>query len=177
MLILLYSDTNYNLDGFRATFSVTNCLNNCSSNGLCVNHSCLCTNQWSGVDCSIQLCNCGDDENRGFCDKNKCKCFDGFSGQSCSLHKHNFKSSQWHWITNGSQSFTPRAAHNAIYSEETDEMYIFGGYDLNNVIWKMEIYNFKKNQWFDEKGQLLKVDVSVNKCKYYLVKKIFMFKF
>lgn len=160
MLILLYSDTNYNLDGFRAIFSITNCVNNCSSRGLCLNHSCLCTGDWIGVDCSVQSCNCGDKENRGFCDKNGCKCLNGFTGQSCSLHSSNFKPSQWHWLTNGSQSFTPRAAHSALYSEETDELYIFGGYDLNRVLGDMEVYRFKESRWVDANGRALKVDVS-----------------
>lgn len=162
MLIQLYSDTNYNLEGFRAIFSITNCLKNCSSNGLCINHSCLCTGDWTGLDCSVQTCNCGDEENRGFCDKNRCKCLNGFTGQSCSLHEKTSKSSQWHWLTNGTQSFTPRAAHTAIFNEMNDELYVFGGYDLNRVLGNLEIYKFKENQWVDIDGKLIDINVSIS---------------
>jgi multipile epidermal growth factor-like domains protein 8 len=160
MLILLYSDTNYNLDGFRAVFSVTNCLNNCSKNGLCSNHECLCTGDWSGIDCSTKVCNCGDAENRGFCHKNGCKCLNDFSGQSCSLHKFKAETSQWFWLTNGTQSFTPRAAHTAVYSDESDELFVFGGYDLNRVLGAMEVFQFKENRWIDGNGKVLEVEVN-----------------
>jgi hypothetical protein len=61
MLVLLYSDTNYVLDGFRAEFSITECPNNCSNHGLCYEHSCVCESDWGGYDCSKKLCpdNCG----------------------------------------------------------------------------------------------------------------------
>ncbi|KAL7013836.1 hypothetical protein ACKWTF_015609 [Chironomus riparius] len=156
MLILLYSDTNYNLDGFRAVFSITNCLNNCSSNGLCINHSCLCTDDNTGSDCSIKACDCGDKENRGFCDKNNCKCLNGYTGQTCSLHPINSEASQWHWLSNLTQSFTPRTAHTAIYHEKTDAVYLFGGYDLNRVLDEMEIFRFKDNKWVDVNGSDIK---------------------
>lgn len=156
MLILLYSDTNYVLDGFRAEFSVTNCLHNCSSLGLCSNHSCLCTGDLMGQDCSAKACDCGDDENRGFCEIDRCECRNNFSGQTCSLHKRNPNPSQWHWLTNNSNSFSKRLAHTAIYHEASDSVYIFGGYNLNNVIRSMEIFRFKTSLWEDENGILLK---------------------
>lgn len=156
MLILLYSDTNYNLDGFRAVFSVTNCLNNCSSNGLCANHLCLCKGDWSGIDCSAQICNCGE---RGFCDKNGCKCSKNYAGHSCTLGKYDPEPSKWHWLSNGTISFTPRAAHTAIYHEETDEVFIYGGYDLNRVLGDMEIYQFNQSRWVDANGKTLKMEI------------------
>jgi hypothetical protein len=63
-------------------------------------------------------------------------------------------------LTNGSQSFTARAAHSVIYSEKTDELYMFGGFDLNRILGDMEIYKFKESRWVDSNGKLLKVDVS-----------------
>ena len=86
MLILLYSDTNYVLDGFYAEFSVTSCPNNCSKHGMCINNTCFCENYWGGRDCSRPLCpnNCG---NGGICDEKRCQCHKGWSGQACSLHK------------------------------------------------------------------------------------------
>ena len=86
MLILLYSDTNYVLDGFHAEFSVTNCPNNCTHHGKCINNTCFCENDWGSKDCSRALCpnNCSQ---AGICGIKRCKCKDGYSGQSCSLHK------------------------------------------------------------------------------------------
>lgn len=79
MLILLYSDTNYVLNGFRAEFSVTDCPNNCSSHGECHNHRCFCENDWGGEDCSHRLCpdDCGRDKGHGNCEIGKCVCRDG----------------------------------------------------------------------------------------------------
>lgn len=55
MLVLLYSDTNYVLDGFRAEFFVTDCPNNCSRNGMCYRNQCFCDSDWGGLDCSRRL--------------------------------------------------------------------------------------------------------------------------
>lgn len=86
MLILLYSDTNYVLDGFRAEFSVTDCPNNCTHHGKCINNTCFCENDWGGKDCSRALCpnNCSQ---AGNCGMKRCECSNEYSGQSCSLHK------------------------------------------------------------------------------------------
>ena len=50
---------------------------------------------------------------------------------------------------------TPRAAHTAIYSSETDSLYVFGGYDLNYVLSDLEVYRFGTSQWEDEYGVIL----------------------
>lgn len=86
MLILLYSDTNYVLDGFHAEFSVTDCPSNCTNHGKCIDNTCICENGWGGRDCSRSLCpnNCGIG---GSCGSKRCNCHKGYSGQSCSLHK------------------------------------------------------------------------------------------
>lgn len=86
MLILLYSDTNYVLDGFHAEFSVTNCSNNCTNHGKCIDNTCFCENDWGGRDCSRALCpnNCSYN---GECGLKRCDCQNGYSGQSCSLHR------------------------------------------------------------------------------------------
>lgn len=156
MLILLYSDTNYVLDGFRAEFSISNCLNNCSDDhGICLNHSCLCTGDWMGQDCSVKSCDCGVLENRGICNQDRCECRDGFSGQSCTLRKENPEPSQWHWLTNSSHSISKRAAFSAVYHETSDSVYVFGGYDLNNVIGSLEIFKFNTSTWEDENGNVI----------------------
>lgn len=76
MLILLYSDTNYVLDGFKAEYFISNCLNDCSNHGACVNHTCICTGNWTGSDCSYAPCpnDCGKSQDRGECNKNVCDC-------------------------------------------------------------------------------------------------------
>uniref|UniRef100_A0A1B0CSP3 Multiple epidermal growth factor-like protein 8 n=2 Tax=Lutzomyia longipalpis TaxID=7200 RepID=A0A1B0CSP3_LUTLO len=157
MLILLYSDTNYVLDGFKAEFSVTNCPNNCTNRGKCVNHKCICHGDWMGVDCSGNACpdRCGEDEGHGVC-SGECKCRDEFSGQSCSLHKSHPVGNEWHWLSNSIEGLSPRAAHTAVYVPETDSLYVFGGYDLNNVLSSLQIYRFEKSRWEDEWGMKLK---------------------
>jgi len=37
------------------------------------------------------------------------------------------------------EGMTQRAAHSAIYLEEEDALYVFGGYDLNNVINSLQV--------------------------------------
>lgn len=155
MLILLYSDTNYVLDGFRAEFSITNCLNNCTNRGLCLKHSCFCTGEYIGQGCDERACDCGDDENRGFCEKDRCECRNEFAGQSCTLHKSNSAPSQWHWLTNGTNSFSKRAAHTAIYHQPSDSVYIFGGYNLNNVMASLETFQFRTSTWMDQEGNIV----------------------
>lgn len=50
---------------------------------------------------------------------------------------------------------TSRAAHTAVYINEVDSLYIFGGYDLNRVLDNLEIYRFNTSQWEDERGRVL----------------------
>lgn len=152
MLILLYSDTNYVLDGFRAEFSITNCLNNCTDRGLCLKHSCFCTGEFIGQDCSERACDCGDNENRGFCEKDRCECRNDFAGQTCSLHRNSSAPSQWHWLTNGTKSFSRRAAHTAFYHEPSDSVFIFGGYNLNEVLSSLEVFQFNTSSWLSNKS-------------------------
>ena len=98
MLILLYSDTNYVLDGFRAEFFVTNCPNNCSDHGMCSPlHKCYCEGTWGGDDCGLDLCpeGCGRDQQRGECKMNRCRCERGYSGQACSLYRGDQTGNKW----------------------------------------------------------------------------------
>lgn len=88
MLVLLYSDANYVLDGFRAEYSISECLGNCSGRGTCVAHSCVCESEWAGPDCSVSLCPnaCSANNGGGVCARNgSCLCYPGRSGVSCSL--------------------------------------------------------------------------------------------
>lgn len=154
MLILLYSDTNYVLEGFKAEFRVSNCPNNCSGQGKCVGHQCVCHGDWIGTDCSLHACPdaCGLAEGRGMCLKEHCRCNEGFSGKSCSLHSHEPPGNEWHWMSTFQGGLSPRAAHTAVYVAQTDALYVFGGYDLNNVLGSLQIYSFNKSTWEDEWG-------------------------
>lgn len=64
-------------------------------------------------------------------------------------------SKRWHWLAHSEGGMTPRAAHTAIYSSETDSLYVFGGYDLNYVLSDLEVYRFGTSQWEDEYGVIL----------------------
>ena len=70
MTIVLFSDTNYVLEGFRADFSVTSCPHNCTEHGACgeEHHVCECEKNWSGLDCSVPVCseNCGNGSGENF---------------------------------------------------------------------------------------------------------------
>ncbi|XP_058808805.1 multiple epidermal growth factor-like domains protein 8 isoform X2 [Phymastichus coffea] len=154
MLILLYSDTNYVLDGFHAEFSVTDCPNNCTNHGKCINNTCFCENDWGGKDCARPLCpnNCGTG---GICGLKQCQCHNGYSGQSCSLHKTHPEGNRWHWLAHSESGMTPRAAHTAVYISESDSIYVFGGYNLNYILSDLEIYRFSVSQWEDDYGTVL----------------------
>lgn len=158
MLVLLYSDTNYVLDGFRAEFSITDCPNNCSNHGVCFNHRCICDNDWGGQDCSKKLCpdKCGNHLGRGSCKQGeRCICNPLYSGQACNLFKNDSTGNKWHWLSHSEGGLQPRAAHSAVYMEETDSLYIFGGYNLNTVLANLEVYHFRTSTWKDENGQIL----------------------
>ncbi|XP_049313887.1 multiple epidermal growth factor-like domains protein 8 [Bactrocera dorsalis] len=156
MLILMYSDTNYVLDGFRASYYISNCLNNCHNHGKCVGHQCVCHGEWVLPDCESEACpnKCGESQGRGKCVKGICHCEKGFSGRLCDLYI-NPQGGNWRWLATDAEGMTPRAAHTAVYLEEHDALYVFGGYDLNNVINSLQIYRFSSSQWVDEWGLLL----------------------
>uniref|UniRef100_A0A182QTX8 Multiple epidermal growth factor-like domains protein 8 n=1 Tax=Anopheles farauti TaxID=69004 RepID=A0A182QTX8_9DIPT len=154
MLILLYSDTNYVLEGFRAEFSVTNCPNNCTGRGRCVEHACFCDRGWIGSDCSLNACpsRCGEDERRGICAGDRCECSKDYLGQSCGLHRTNPAPKEWHWLSSSKIGLPPRAAHTAVYYEPADALYVFGGYNLNEVFDSLYVFRFDRNHWEDEWG-------------------------
>lgn len=64
-----------------------------------------------------------------------------------------FLLSRWHLLSHSEGGFTARAAHSAVYLKETDSLYVFGGFDLNNVLGDLVVYQFKLSQWEDESGK------------------------
>lgn len=63
-----------------------------------------------------------------------------YSGESCSLKKNDKVGNSWHWLSRTESGMTRRAAHSAVYVNHTDSLYVFGGYDLNNVLGLLEVY-------------------------------------
>ncbi|ENN77377.1 hypothetical protein YQE_06202, partial [Dendroctonus ponderosae] len=176
MLLLLYSDTNYVLDGFRAEYAISACPGNCTGRGYCLKGRCVCNGaEWGGIDCSRRLCpngkqcfirlfkfkhlflDCGRHERpvRGHCNKGRCLCRSGYSGRACSLPEGNPGGNQWHFLAQSGEGLRPRAAHSAVYVEITDSLYVFGGYDLNHVLADLEVYNFQSSSWRDSNGSEL----------------------
>ena len=62
---------------------------------------------------------------------------------------------RWHWLSHPDGGLSPRAAHTAVYHKETDSLYVFGGYNLNNVLSNLEVYRFETSRWEDEHGNEL----------------------
>lgn len=57
MLLHLFSDANYNLLGFNASFRFSLCPGGCGSHGQCrAPGVCACEPGWGGPDCSLQEC-------------------------------------------------------------------------------------------------------------------------
>lgn len=62
MLLHLFSDANYNLLGFNASFRFSLCPGGCRSHGHCrPSGVCACEPGWGGPDCGLQECSayCG----------------------------------------------------------------------------------------------------------------------
>lgn len=62
MLLHLFSDANYNLLGFNASFRFSLCPGGCRSHGQCQPSGvCACEPGWGGPDCGLQECSayCG----------------------------------------------------------------------------------------------------------------------
>lgn len=153
MLILLYSDTNYVRNGFEATFSVAPCPRNCSNQGLCQNHRCICDTLWTGSSCEDPLCpsDCGSAEGRGECNMNgtqtpRCECRSGYSGADCSLPDSNKNGgNSWHLVS--SSEVTARASHSGTYVQHMDSFYVFGGFTFRQVLGDTLVFSFRDNQW------------------------------
>lgn len=68
----------------------------------------------------------------------------GYSGKACALHIENNVGNEWHYLASAYSGLTPRAAHSAIYIKETDSLYVYGGYDLNNILGSLQVtWDFK----------------------------------
>ncbi|XP_055954420.1 multiple epidermal growth factor-like domains protein 8 [Patella vulgata] len=150
MLLYLFSDRNYMKDGFEARYTVLDCPKNCSNNGKCINHTCHCVDYY-GEACDKLRCpdNCS---NHGNCTatspKGKtCVCEEGFIGPDCGVSTDNENGSQlWNRVTADDEA-PPRTAHTGVFQPSTNCLWIFGGFNLNNVLNDLIKFCFKDNKW------------------------------
>ena len=135
MLVYFYSDRNYVLTGFQATYTVTECPYNCSGHGSCnpATHQCTCGSGYKGVGCEVEYCPdmCGIVDSLGVCHTSQqhCECSQGNTGYSCSLSLYDTEEGQstWHSLSPENTGFSGRAGHAGCFIEQTNSMYIFGG--------------------------------------------------
>ena len=69
MLINLYSDLDYSLEGFVANYTVENCTQGCSGHGTCKDGFCQCDKLWHGKACDLEACPllCLEGQGQGRC--------------------------------------------------------------------------------------------------------------
>ena len=95
LLVLLYSDTNYVMSGFSASWAASPCPASCSGHGTCDEERgiCECEPTFSGPDCGLPLCpdSCGSSAGWGRCGAEpgggfRCQCRGDFVGDDCSFN-------------------------------------------------------------------------------------------
>ena len=151
MLIYFYSDRNYVLEGFKASYTITDCPFNCSGNGQCdvPTHKCHCYSGFSGTSCDIPVCphNC---LSHGTCDmiKEKCTCEQGYTGMDCSLATNSSDGqSTWYQLAPEGVGFGARTGHAGAFIARSNSLYIFGGNTLNSLLNDLVQYDFSDNTW------------------------------
>ncbi|XP_039249986.2 multiple epidermal growth factor-like domains protein 8 [Styela clava] len=150
MLVYLFSDINTDFDGFEASFTISECLNNCSGHGRCFRQRCSCNEGWTGSDCSQHACphNCENGKCRTETRSKKCNCRPGYIGTGCRMDTFYDDKGGW-WTTVYDYKDEPgskgRAAHTGVFIYPN--FYIFGGYDLNKPLGELLRYNFEVNEW------------------------------
>lgn len=152
MVVLLYSDTNYVLEGFSAEYSITDCPQNCSNHGHCINHTCVCEVAFTGEACEFEACpdQCGFTESRGWCEKidgqYQCVCSQGFMGLDCGLDTKSSVGNAWHTLNHGNQALQ-RTAHGGVYLKKFNKFYTFGGFDLNTPLGDLLAFDLNASKW------------------------------
>ncbi|KAM8927354.1 multiple epidermal growth factor-like domains protein 8 [Pelodytes ibericus] len=151
MLLHLFSDANYNLLGFNATYIFSLCPQGCSGHGLCQeNKQCLCDSGWGGAGCQIPDCRSYCNPQHGTCNKDtqRCVCSPGYMGEKCDLSlADNQGAGTWYNVSRLDSPFSPRTAAAGAFLPPTNGLYIFGGLDLNSALGDLVIYNFTSNTW------------------------------
>ncbi|XP_028836876.1 multiple epidermal growth factor-like domains protein 8 [Denticeps clupeoides] len=151
MLLHLFSDANYNLLGFNATYSFSLCPGACGGHGRCdiATSRCQCHQGWGGADCTTPLCSLACHKH-GHCDEKgeRCNCSSGFVGQNCLLGLLDDNGAgEWFEVSGGDARIPPRTASAGVYLPSTKSLYMFGGFDLNRPLGDLLQYNFATNLW------------------------------
>lgn len=60
---------------------------------------------------------------------------------------------RWHDLYQG--GIYPRAAHSVVYISEVDSLYVFGGYDLNNILGDLVVFRFNSSMWYDQNDNII----------------------
>lgn len=68
-----------------------------------------------------------------------------------------------------------RVAHSAVYISETDSLYVFGGYDLNNVFGDLVVFRFNTSTWYDSNDNVIGNYTSINNNKLIVKEKLNFF--
>ena len=152
MLLYLYSDRNYLKEGFEANYYIYNCPWNCSERGVCVNHTCRCRAGFYGDACQHQVCvdRCNG---HGACTAvsrtvRRCECDAGYAGHSCNLSlEDGAGQGVWTTVQPSGSGFKGRTSHTAVFMENSDCLWVFGGFDLNSVLNDLSHYCFHTNGW------------------------------
>ena len=151
MLIYLFSDRNYQREGFQVKYTIQDCPLNCSGNGHCIDHVCICDTRFSGRACEMEICpgECGA---HGNCDNSdnvrRCRCDPGYSGYLCNISLNDAAGSeQWYTLAPAGSGFEARSAHAGAFLSHTNCLYIFGGFTLNNILNDLMKFCFDENHW------------------------------
>ena len=150
MLLHLFSDANYNLLGFNASFRFSLCPGGCQNHGQCKSPGvCVCEPGWGGPDCGLQECSayCGS---HGTCASTlgPCRCEPGFLGRACDLHLwENQGAGWWHSVSAGDPAFSARIGAAGAFLSPPGLLAVFGGQDLNKALGDLVLYNFSTNTW------------------------------
>ncbi|XP_076804825.1 multiple epidermal growth factor-like domains protein 8 isoform X1 [Clavelina lepadiformis] len=154
MLIYFMSDNNYERSGFAANFFIYSCPNNCSSQGRCLKsyNRCQCSYKWVGDDCSMPICP-SDCYPHGTCNlddgSKTCICNFGYIGIGCEMPREGQELADTFILvynnTFNEGKSTGLAGHAGAYVDPY--LWIFGGYDLNNVRGDLFQFNFTVNVW------------------------------
>lgn len=153
MLVYLFSDRNYERQGFNASYSIQDCPLNCSNKGHCVDHQCQCILGRTGESCERDQCpeNCGhgkcvvsDDDNS----TSVCECDKGYIGYSCNISLNSTEGSDvWYTVLPEGMGFDPRTAHAGAFIPQTDCLYVFGGFNLNRILGDLKKFCFGGKKW------------------------------
>ncbi|XP_075266243.1 multiple epidermal growth factor-like domains protein 8 isoform X4 [Convolutriloba macropyga] len=167
--IHMFSDTNFFLKGFKATYKVSKCPNSCSGHGKCLqdgagNYYCECQRypKYVGSDCSFRQCaeKCWQHKSQGECTVVKtdisrqwCSCRGKNIGETCSLNLEEGGEDIWYRLhSHKPWEFAGRMSSAAVYvksNSDSDDnaIYIYGGFNLSSILSEFLFYDFEQNQW------------------------------